>query len=278
MRIVIHTALLVSAAALLVAQENTELGFLRALGSGETVKDAPYSAEAVTETTQLLADGNRIVSRSTSKQYRDSEGRERREIALGGQQTVLITDPVAGVSYSLLPDSRTAEKMPLPRIQVLSSGAESSSWVRSTQVRMEAFNGASALALGGPEVPVINDRQVVARAPGDADPQTENLGTSLIEGVLAEGKRTHMVIPPGQAGNDKPIEVAAETWYSPDLKMTIVTRNFDPRLGETVFKLTNISRAEPARTLFEVPAGYTVNEGPRAVPGQQIQVIQRELH
>src|SRR5262249_18735509 len=90
------------------------IGFVRAFGSGETVKGSPYSAEAVTETTQTLADGNRIVNHSNSKQYRDSEGRERREISIAAingvtsdeLQTVLITDPVAGTSYSINPKKR----------------------------------------------------------------------------------------------------------------------------------------------------------------------------
>src|SRR5271166_5447142 len=49
---------------------------------GPTVTGQPYSADAITETTQTLADGNRIVNKSTAKIYRDSEGRERREQSL----------------------------------------------------------------------------------------------------------------------------------------------------------------------------------------------------
>src|SRR6266851_9289774 len=52
------------------------------LVGGSPVKNAPYSAEAVTESTQALADGNRIVSRSSATVYRDGEGRERREQTL----------------------------------------------------------------------------------------------------------------------------------------------------------------------------------------------------
>src|ERR1043166_3142081 len=51
---------------------------------GKTVKGAPYSAESVTESTQTLADGNRIINRITSAVYRDSEGRTRREQTLKG--------------------------------------------------------------------------------------------------------------------------------------------------------------------------------------------------
>src|SRR2546423_6543168 len=90
---------------------------------GKPIKGSPYSADAVTETTQVLGDGNRIVNRSTATLYRDSEGRTRREQTLksiGGVtsgalplQTITISDPVAGVSYSLDPNSRTAHKSPM---------------------------------------------------------------------------------------------------------------------------------------------------------------------
>src|SRR3989442_13252615 len=82
---------------------------------GKLVKGAPYSAQAVTETTQTLGDGNRIVNKSVASVYRDSEGRTRREqslraigpFATAGEpsQTIFINDPVAGGDYAL--DSRS---------------------------------------------------------------------------------------------------------------------------------------------------------------------------
>src|SRR5438874_10369337 len=76
------------------------------LVGGSPVKGAPYSAEAVTETTQTLSDGNRIVNRNTAAVYRDSEGRERREQSLPAigpfaakgepPKTIIISDPVGG--------------------------------------------------------------------------------------------------------------------------------------------------------------------------------------
>src|SRR5215471_1288118 len=88
---------------------------------GQVVKNAPYSAEAVTETIQTLADGNRIVQNFTSKIYRDSSGRTRREQALkaigpwavSGEAPVMISiyDAVAGVHYNLDSNTKTAHKM-----------------------------------------------------------------------------------------------------------------------------------------------------------------------
>ncbi|MEJ7710543.1 MAG: hypothetical protein WKF84_11910 [Pyrinomonadaceae bacterium] len=90
-------------------------------------KNAPYSAEAVTEMIQVLGDGNRIVRKTTAAVYRDSEGRTRRDQTLGAigpfatagdpPQTVLINDPVAGVNYMLDPKNRTARKLMLPPLR-----------------------------------------------------------------------------------------------------------------------------------------------------------------
>src|ERR1043166_5373463 len=94
----------------------TELSF-----GGRVVKGAPYSAQAVTESVQTLADGNRIVHKSTAQVYRDSEGRTRRDqpippiapspVAGAPPQTYFINDPVAHVNYILDPRSKTARKM-----------------------------------------------------------------------------------------------------------------------------------------------------------------------
>jgi hypothetical protein len=53
----------------------------------------------------------------------------------------------------------------------------------------------------------------------------------------------------------------SERWYSAELQLVVMTRHSDPRSGETTYRLTNINRAEPDKTLFEVPAGYTIKEG-----------------
>ncbi len=95
---------------------------------------------------------------------------------------------------------------------------------------------------------------------GDA-PKTEDLGMQQIEGVSAQGKRITRTIAAGQMGNDRAIEIVTETWFSPDLQMVVMSKTSDPRMGDNVYRLTNISRAEPDPTLFAVPSGYTVQQG-----------------
>jgi len=91
-----------------------------------------------------------------------------------------------------------------------------------------------------------------------------DLGRKDIEGVRAEGKSTTWTIPAGEIGNAKPINVVSETWYSPDLQVTVYSRYNDPRTGESIYRLAGIRRGEPAADLFKVPGDYVVkrrNEG-----------------
>lgn len=90
---------------------------------------------------------------------------------------------------------------------------------------------------------------------------TEQLGKQMIEGVECEGTRAVTTIPTGAIGNERPIETVRESWFSPELKMIILTKQSDPRFGESNYRVTNISRAEPDGSLFEVPSDYTVKEG-----------------
>jgi hypothetical protein len=89
----------------------------------------------------------------------------------------------------------------------------------------------------------------------------EQLGKQSFDGVEAEGTRTTITIPAGQIGNEREIQIVSERWYSAELQMVIMTRDSDPRNGETTYRLTNINRGDPDKTLFEVPAGFTIKEG-----------------
>ncbi len=84
----------------------------------------------------------------------------------------------------------------------------------------------------------------------------------MIEGVMAEGTRMIEAVPAHRAGNAQPIEMITETWISPELKVELLKRHSDPRIGETVYRLTNVSRNEPSRALFQVPDDYSVSEMP----------------
>jgi hypothetical protein len=238
------------------------------LVSGPPVKGAPYSAEAVNETIQTLADGNRIVQRTSTMQYRDAEGRERRE-ETSSMGAVFITDPVAGVRFTLHPETRTAEKGatgPTERIFTTTGGGNVFYYASERGVAVKGTGEASPLSvvIRGTQADVAQPLAIATAgrlATGGNDAKTEQLGNMFIEGVQAQGTRTTTTIPAGDIGNDRPINIVDESWYSPDLQMTIMTKHSDPRSGETNFALKNINRSNPPPTLFEVPSGYAVNAG-----------------
>jgi hypothetical protein len=235
----------------------------------KVVKGAPYSAEATTETVQTLSDGNRIVRKNSATIYRDGEGRTRREQTLGaiGQwtavgdppRTIFINDPVARVNYVLDPKAQTARKMD---ISLLAPG--------QTFIRVPAAPPAPPsppASNGAAPAPGVRVFENAVPAPNTVNmerqkPKVEALGKQVIEGVEAEGTRTTVSIPAGKIGNERQIDIVTERWYSPELQVVVYSKRSDPMGGDTIYKLTNINRDEPARSLFEVPAGYTLKEGP----------------
>ena len=240
------------------------------LVGGNPVKGAPYSAQAVTETTQTLADGNRIVQKSTATLYRDSEGRERREQTLSAigpftaqgdaPQIISISDPVAGVNYSLNPKEKIAVKLPTPPPGLPGvPGAPVGGGANANVDVFFATRPAGGVALGAAEAQVM----IYKSGTGAGNtPNVEQLGSKIIESVQADGSRTTITIPAGQMGNDRPIEIVDEHWRSSELQVTVLSRHSDPRMGETVYSLTNVSRGEPSPTLFQVPPDYTIKDGP----------------
>ena len=91
---------------------------------------------------------------------------------------------------------------------------------------------------------------------------TTQLGSKDIEGVRADGKSTAYTIPAGEIGNKNPIVVTTETWTSPDLQVVVYSKHSDARVGDSVYRLANVKRSEPATTLFMVPEGFSVKETP----------------
>lgn len=241
----------------------------------EPVIGAPYSADAVTTVVQTLADGNRIVRENTAKISRDSNGRTRREqgFAVFGPlvsgprsdepRSVQVVDPAAGTTLLLDLQSRTAHTMPAPprlvlrnKIAAASGNVDVKLIAPAQKVHVEKF----AIAVPGPDARggvMFNRMEAVAGIPA-AKPVVESLGTAFMEGITAEGTRTTMTIPAGQIGNELPIHIVSERWFSPDLKVLVMSRQSDPRFGETTYRLTNLNRAEPPPHLFEIPADFTV--------------------
>lgn len=232
----------------------TEIVNVEPMENVPAIGGAPFTADATTEFSQMLSDGNRIERRFSTALARDGKGRTRSEqdVAMLGPLVVLqkgmnwtaghpmastqgepprftvITDPVEGVTYTLDERSKEARRNP-------------------------AKIGTQQLI----EVKKINDK-VTGRADGANAVIVESLGVRQIEGVSAEGTRMTATIPAGQIGNLNPINLVTERWFSKQLQMAVLITRRDPRSGETVYRLTNIVRAEPPPDLFIVPSDYRV--------------------
>jgi len=232
------------------------------IGEREAIKGAPYSATAVTESTQVLADGNRIVNKSASSVARDSEGRTRRDMPKGLgplradlPQMVMISDPVSNADYMLNPKEKTADVM--NRLggkevffeQTGKDNKERHELEQKMKIKTKVEQTGAFHLEGGGEV---------RRAEFGGEVKHEDLGTQVIEGVSCTGKRESVTIPAGAIGNERPIETASETWTSSDLHTVVLSKHSDPRFGETVYRLTDIQRSEPDPSLFQVPSDYRI--------------------
>lgn len=222
------------------------------------ITGAPYSAEEVSDQTQTLADGTRITQKTRiTKFYRDSEGRTRMERPLflsnfmvnsnsefDDAMIIEINDPISGFRYVLDTYNRVAHRFSRPE-----SAENAGAPVRYNQ---------EARALPQPTTSAPARQAQASAPPRSAGPETssESLGTQVIEGVTAEGKRTTRTFPIGTVGNDRPIVSVSEFWVCPDLNITVLSKYNDPRTGEQITRMRNISRSEPDPALFRAPADY----------------------
>jgi hypothetical protein len=277
------------------------------------VKGQPYSAEVVTETRQSLADGNVIAHRNSNRVYRDCEGRTRQETYRGEKlRAIYISDPVAHMSYTLMPGSKIAVAMPrsekrgdAPSARAererdrerdrMSDDGKPQVERRVIVKRVDAGDGPGASEEVRVQVYRFNDGQgkevevVAPRAPvppvppvppspatapmppmppipgvhtlrfestGRGKGVTTSLGTREFDGVRAEGKSTTWTIAAGEIGNKNPIVITSESWYSPELQVTVYSRYADPRTGESIYRLAGLKRADPGPDLFKVPEDY----------------------
>jgi hypothetical protein len=229
------------------------MGFEGSVG-GKTVTGAPFTATFTTKQTQTLADGNQIQRSTTGTIARDSQGRTRRDVTLDGigpwaasgrpaPHVIMIDDVVANTQYILNPNTKIAHQVQPPPFG------------RHRRGRKGAFGSRDM-------PPPPDDAEQDDAGPRQKDVVTTSLGTQAISGVQAQGTRYTRTIPAGAIGNQNPIVITTEKWYSPDLQMVVLRKHDDPRTGEIITQLTNIQRGEPDASLFAVPSDYTVKQGP----------------
>ena len=213
------------------------IGFLGFAGGpgNKVVTGAPYCGQVTEEFSQTLADGNQIHRETTSNVCRDSQGRTYSQVNLpavvsgsgNSPSAVIIRDPVAGVDYMLDTTHKTYRKVTHPTGKPPAGG------------NAPRFQG------GNPN-------------PG----ATTDLGFMTIAGLSCKGTRfTRTIAAHSGLGNEQPLQVTTERWHSPDLSIDIQTQTTDPSRGNSTTTVSNINRSEPDASLFQIPAGYTLQQG-----------------
>jgi hypothetical protein len=89
--------------------------------------------------------------------------------------------------------------------------------------------------------------------------QKETLPVKQLAGLMAEGSRETLIIPAGSAGNGRDLQVVDELWISPLYRMPLMRIHDDPRHGRVVIRVTQFLAGEPDARLFQVPAGYKID-------------------
>lgn len=195
---------------------------------------APYTITFKTTNIQKLANGVTITHESTLKEARDSSGRQYHEQEiLPGFTIVNINDPVN--------HTRTT-------------------WNSSNKQVTIFHTPDPENPPGNRVVHEPNPTNTPTRLDPNVPPQIEDLGTKTIQGLTANGKRITRTIKAGSEGNDLPFTTTSETWYSPDLNMSLLQINDDPRSGTNTREAIDVQRGEPDPSLFQIPEGYTVHD------------------
>ncbi|HLH05588.1 MAG TPA: hypothetical protein VKX25_22660 [Bryobacteraceae bacterium] len=248
-RVYLKLALFLCAAVIVGAQEPAPppppphaFGGPEAFGPGmrhpKTIAGEPYSANITTTIDQSLPDGNTIHRVTQGFVARDGQGRVySRQTFTGGpwaqngssgtSTVVFLTDPVAGYSYVLNQSTKTAIRRPL---------RQRSSDRVPPEGRGPRFDSANRVE--------------------------KDLGTQSINGIECTGKSITHTLPAGTIGNAQPIVDKSEIWTASDLQIVVLSKHTDPRMGTSTYALSNVQRAEPDPSLFQVPAGYTVEDAP----------------
>ena len=264
----------------------TEILNVEAMENVPAIAGAPFTAEATTEFSQMLSDGNRIERRFSTSLARDGKGRTRSEqdVAMLGPLVVLQK----GMNWSTHAFSATTAQQETepPRFTVITDPIEGVTYTLDERMK-EARRGTAKRAVQSVvevnaqsvEVKKVADKLEMLARQGTASNSliVEPLGTRQIEGVIAEGTRMTTTIPAGQIGNLNPINLVTERWFSKDLQMAVLITRRDPRSGDTVYRLTNIVRTEPPPDLFTVPSDYRIVDLQKQVDGIRRQLEERKL-
>lgn len=206
----------------------------------------PFSGDEVTTRQPSVPNGIPVVSRETSRVYRDSAGRTRIDATLPRSpvccpRLVYIFDPIAGVNYFVSTEKKSASRQVYSIPPGRSIPTADDPWKPPT---------AQPSAQGFGAFP-------------EPSAQYESLGKQLVSRLLVDGRRTSRIWTAASNGStSRPAGTAVEeSWYSPDLQMMLIKQVYATSLGFSTTQLENIDRSEPDQSLFKIPADYKIVDG-----------------
>ena len=191
------------------------------------VTGKPFAATRTTKEVLTGADGSPVTREISSKVVRDASGRVRME-------TPIVHQPDGNADPSNV------------AVQVYDPvGHTILSW--TTQGKVATL------------IHLAPQTAAAASAQGSSS-ETESLGSQSVNNVVAKGERVMQVMPAGAGGYKESATVVTETWTSSDLQVPVRQVINDPRRGTITTELSGISQSEPDASLFQAPAGYTVQD------------------
>lgn len=198
------------------------------------IPNAPFSGVINVERSIVRRDGSVVNLKTVRAIHRDSHGRIYNEYrtllpASSGETPkvthVLLYDPQTRTSTTLFPPQHA---------------------YRSSTARRPPTTTPPVFASYGPQNEFTRE---------------EDLGVQEMQGLAVHGLRHTQTIPAG--GSNEHIVVTDEYWYSEDLRINLMLKHNDPHTGSVILTVTQISRADPDSSLFQIPDGYTGPEAAR---------------
>jgi hypothetical protein len=195
---------------------------------------APFTATVTTEWKRTLDDGSTVTIGNHRTVARDNSGRifqERRNFYPAG-------DPRQNEINRL--------EFADPRAHTLST-----CWPTAHVCQVTGYFGNAFTPPAVPAGPLEAGKGFLTRL---------DLGRDLIAGVEAIGTRETTTISAGAIGNDRAISVVKEFWYSQQLGINLIEKRQDPQYGSQTFTVNPISLGEPDASLFNIPAGFRIED------------------
>jgi hypothetical protein len=198
---------------------------------------APFSATSKITFTRAAGEGGSVVTYGIAKIYRDSEGRVYRE------------------RHHFSPDPNVDPRTTLVEFFVRDPVAHTLTLcIRATRrCTIQRLRNETAVPSLQPVGPFDGGKRYLTR---------ESLGNQTIENLAAVGTMETVTIAVGAIGNDRPLKLTREFWYSPDLQTNVKVIRIDPREGTEDVSITDVSRTEPDPKVFAIPPGYSAGAAP----------------